>query len=518
MFDRLFAGLLGRSEAGAPMQLYQLANASAIYALGFMAVFIVFALLYHHAYRCRAALELSELEVFDTRSGIAHHLVSTTVGLISLLIATVAPLQFSPIAPAAFSLMGPFHWVLGAQSRKRRDALSARLALAATSVDAPASEPRIQQTSLTMRNAEVIRQWAILRDLESSRRVTIDDLAERTGVSTRTIRRDLEALQSAGFPLFDEVHDGKKYWTLEQRAFRRLDDTGFTLAEMTALYFSRSLVECLAATPFQRDVRSAFDKLAAALTPGMRQLLDRLPLVMQAKAEPGGQSTMDDPSTPATASKQSAPRSARVAELLDATLHHRRVTMRYHSFSSNREKDYLLEPYRLVFAQGGLYVVAYVPEYKQMRTFAVERIQSLSLTEERFEPIELPEDAFAHSLGVNQGTPERIEIAFEPRIARYVKERVWHASQQTTEAADGSLTMTLNVCNDWALRSWILGFGPLARVIAPPELASQILDEIDRTQIALRARVGFRVAGGRVNSTEGLRTVWVLGFYWFYWF
>ena len=71
-----------------------------------------------------------------------------------------------------------------------------------------------------MRNAEVIRQWSILRDLESSRRVTIDDLAARTGVSTRTIRRDLEALQAAGFPLFDEVHDGKKFWTLEQKAFR----------------------------------------------------------------------------------------------------------------------------------------------------------------------------------------------------------------------------------------------------------------------------------------------------------
>src|SRR5688572_4650903 len=207
-----------------------------------------------------------------------------------------------------------------------------------------------------MRNAEVIRQWSILRDLESSRRVTIDDLAERTGVSTRTIRRDLEALQSAGFPLFDEIHDGKKYWTLEHRAFRRLDETGFTLAELTALYFSRSLVECLAATPFQRDVRSAFDKLAAALTPGMRQFLDRLPLVMQAKAEPGTQSLMDDPATP---SRQSAPRSARVAQLLEATLHHRRVVMRYHSFSSNREKEYVLEPYRLVFAQGGLYVVAF---------------------------------------------------------------------------------------------------------------------------------------------------------------
>jgi predicted DNA-binding transcriptional regulator YafY len=347
-----------------------------------------------------------------------------------------------------------------------------------------------------MRNAEVIRQWTILRDLESSRRVTIDDLAGKTGVTTRTIRRDLEALQSAGFPLFDEIHDGKKYWTLEQRAFRRLDDTGFTLAEMTALYFSRSLVECLAATPFQRDVRSAFDKLAAALTPGMRQFLDRLPLVMQAKADPGSQSTFDDSNTPVTASKQSAPRSARVAQLLDATLHHRRVAVRYHSFSSNREKDYVLEPYRLVFAQGGLYVVAFVPEYTQLRTFAVERILSLSVTEERFEPVDLPEDAFAHSLGVNQGTPERIEIAFEPRIARYLKERVWHPTQQVQETADGTLTMTLNVCNDWALRSWILGFGPLARVVSPPGLATQILEEIEQTRSHYVPGLDFELPAG----------------------
>jgi len=338
-----------------------------------------------------------------------------------------------------------------------------------------------------MRNAEVIRQWSILRDLEASRRVTIDDLAQRTGVSTRTIRRDLEALQSAGFPLFDEVHDGRKYWTLEQKAFRRLDDTGFTLAELTAIYFSRSLVECLAATPFQRDVHSAFDKLAAALTPGMRQFLDRLPLVIQAKADPGTQSLMDDPSTPATASRQSAPRSARVAQLLDATLNHRRAVMRYHSFSSNREKDYRIEPYRLVFAQGGFYVVAYVPEYKELRTFAVERIQSLSITEERFEPIDLPADAFANSLGVNQGTPERIEIVFEPRLARYVKERVWHSSQRIEETPDGALMMTLDVCNDFALRSWILGFGPLARVISPRELVRQIQEEADQTRLQYAA-------------------------------
>jgi predicted DNA-binding transcriptional regulator YafY len=327
------------------------------------------------------------------------------------------------------------------------------------------------------RNAEVIRQWSILRDLESSRRLTIDEMAARTGVTTRTIRRDLEALQEAGFPLFDELHEGKRYWTLEHRAFRRLDETGFTLAEVSALYFSRTLVECLAATPFQDDVRNAFGKLAAALTPGMRHFLDRLPLAIQAKAEPGTR-----PAGGAAIEGGAPKQTQRVAQLLDATLHNRRVSVRYHSFSSNREKTYLVEPQRLVFAQGGLYLVAFVPEYEQLRTFSVDRMLSLSVTEERFEPQELSEDAFAHSLGVHQGPPERIEIAFEPRMAKYVKERIWHPSQQIADQPDGGVVLTLSVSNDWALRSWILGFGPLARVIAPATLAEQILDEVERTR------------------------------------
>ena len=326
------------------------------------------------------------------------------------------------------------------------------------------------------RNAEVIRQWLLLRDLESSRSLTIDDMASRTGVTTRTIRRDLEALQEAGFPLFDEVHDGKRHWKLEQRAFRRLDDTGFNLAELSALYFTRTLAEGLAATPFQPEVRSAFDKLAAALTPGMRQFLDRLPLAIQAKADPGVRA-------PAAAGPRAGSKpDPRVAQLLDATLHHRRIEMRYHSFSSNRDKAYSVEPQRLVFAQGGLYLLAFVPEYDELRTFSVDRILGLSLTEERFEPKTLSEDAFAHSLGVHQGTPERVEIAFEPRMSRYVRDRIWHPSQEIEEQSDGGLILSLTVSNDWALRSWILGFGALARVLAPAELAAQILDEVERTR------------------------------------
>jgi predicted DNA-binding transcriptional regulator YafY len=168
--------------------------------------------------------------------------------------------------------------------------------------------------------------------------------------------------------------------------------------------------------------------------------------------------------------------------VLDATLHSRRARVTYFSLSSAREKAYLIEPYRLVYSQGGLYLIAFVPEYGELRTFSVDRMRAVSLLEERFTPSEMPDDAFAHSLGVNDGPPETIEIAFEPRIAPYVRERRWHASQRHIDQPDVGIVVTLDVCNDWALRSWILGFGPLARVLSPASLAHQIREEVEQTR------------------------------------
>ena len=237
------------------------------------------------------------------------------------------------------------------------------------------------------RNAEVIRQWTILREIERARAagVTIDELAALCAVTTRTIRRDLQALEEAGFPLFDDrsADDGRTRWQINGQAFKGLA-AGLTLAELCALYFSRTLLESLAGTPFRDDVERAFEKLASALTPHMRQFLDQLPRVIITKAgataEPGD----------ARAHQQQV-----VARALEATLHLRQATIVYHSRSSDRTKTYLVHPYRLAYAQGGLYLLAYVPEYGEVRTFAVERIYDPSLLEERFTPMEeLPETAF----------------------------------------------------------------------------------------------------------------------------
>ena len=318
------------------------------------------------------------------------------------------------------------------------------------------------------RNAEVIRQWTILREIERARSggVTIDELASRCAVTTRTIRRDLQALEESGFPLYDDKtsDDGKTRWRVNGQAFKGLS-AGLTVSELCALYFSRTLLESLSGTPFRDDVESAFEKLASALTPHMRQFLDQLPRVIAMKADP--------------MRRLANPRQQQfIARALEATLHLRQAHLTYHSKSSERTKTYLVHPYRLAYAQGGLYLLAYVPEYAEVRTFAVERIQDVSLLEERFTPIEeLPDAAFPHSLGVHSGPPERVELAFEPAVADYVRTREWHPSQQLRDATSGGVTMTLDVCLDRALHSWILSFGPFARVVAPETLVREIAEQ-----------------------------------------
>jgi proteasome accessory factor B len=217
-------------------------------------------------------------------------------------------------------------------------------------------------------------------------------------------------------------------------------------------------VATLGGTPLVNDAERAFAKIERALPPGCRRFLDELPRTLKAKA---------------AGRKKSDERRLRdvLGRVLDAALLHRRAAMRYASASSRKTRDYIVEAQRIAYANGGIYLLAWVPAYGEMRTFAAERIGAFALLDDTFAPRPLPVEPFANSLGVNTGNAERIVIEFEPDAAFYVRERDWHPSQQIEERGDGGIVLTLQVCSDQPLRSWILGFGPDARVVSPVSLA-----------------------------------------------
>jgi len=315
------------------------------------------------------------------------------------------------------------------------------------------------------RNTELIRQWEILRDIDAARTgIPIAKLAAVRKVHPRTIRRDLAALQQAGFPLIDDKSNGTPMWKLGGRPFQRLEEIGLGFTELCALYFGRTLLSVLTGPPLDEDIERALAKLERALPAASRGFLDRLPQMVKAKA--------------IGPRKQDERKSREVlGRILDASFAHRRVEMTYHSASSRRTKDYLVEPLRVSYADGGIYLSAWVPEYAEIRQFALERIRTLAVTQEQFEPHPLPPDPFANSIGVFSGSPEVIDIEFDATVAEYVASRQWHRSQVITPLDQGSISVRLCVCNDLPLRTWILGFGAAARVVAPAELAREIAGE-----------------------------------------
>jgi len=128
MFDSMFARFVRASNPPEPMELPQLATASAIYAIGFILMMVMMVLLYARAYSKRRELGLSDLEVFDLRSMAGHHVVSAGVGGVALAIALFAPLRFAPLSPASLCLMGPGHFFWGVTHGRHRRALEKRLA------------------------------------------------------------------------------------------------------------------------------------------------------------------------------------------------------------------------------------------------------------------------------------------------------------------------------------------------------------------------------------------------------
>src|SRR4029450_8272171 len=311
-----------------------------------------------------------------------------------------------------------------------------------------------------MRNAEVIRQWKILKRIEAGRYTTAQELADEHDVTERTIRRDIEALQEAGFPLYDDREGGRKVWRLVEGYKQRLTQS-FTLAELAALYFGRNLMSFLGGAPFGQDLESAFGKIREALPARSLPYLARIQDLFSARPDPW---------------KDYSKKQDIIAGLIDAILHQRQAKIAYFSFNSKKTKNYTIDPYRLVYYRGGLYLYARAHEYAEVRTFAVERVQSIEVLDEEFEiPADFNVSEYARgAFGIAGGKPEPVEIAFEAAVAGYIRERVWHESQSLEEGPGTGVTLRMNVSPGFELKSWIKGFLPHVRVIKPASRRARI--------------------------------------------
>lgn len=316
-----------------------------------------------------------------------------------------------------------------------------------------------------MRGDQLSRQWRLVQRLARSRYgAGLDALADELECTRRTVYRDLDALMFAGFPVTSEKRDGRVYYRLLESY--ELGDAPFTADELLALAFGEDLLRSLEGTVFHDSVRSALQKIRASLGPEGTAFLERLRESFRVLPGPH---------------KRYGEVSEVIRTLNEAVLERHSVDMEYRTGRTGRVSERRLDPYRVWYRAGGLYVIGHDHRSGELRTFAVDRIQEARPTGTGFEvPEGFDFDALtASAFGVVAEPPVAVRIRFEPRWALYVEEHTWHPSQETRRLPDDGVELTMEVGAGDELRGWVLSFGTGAEVLEPADLRAEVRAELE---------------------------------------
>src|SRR5512137_2849753 len=123
--------------------------------------------------------------------------------------------------------------------------------------------------------SQAARLHDIIRLIESRHGISLEELAEESGVNRRTIHRDLNAISDAGYPLTAEWCGDRKLYRFIT-GFKDVPPVNFSLQELLTLYFLRPQLEMLKGTPFHDDLASIFRKVNSVLPPRYAAHLERI--------------------------------------------------------------------------------------------------------------------------------------------------------------------------------------------------------------------------------------------------
>lgn len=313
----------------------------------------------------------------------------------------------------------------------------------------------------------LIRQWILLRMLCAKRYgMTVKEMVAEMGVSEKTIRRDLETFQAAGFPLKETVEDfGRKKWSIDRD--RAKPELSFLFDEAIALYMGRRFLEPLAGTIFWQAAQRAFQKIRATLG---NEAIDY----------------MEQFGTTFYHTTVGASDYSKKAELIDTLMigieDQKAVFITYQSLRSTEPVTYDVYPYGLTYHRGSLYLIGKSPDKDDIRHWKVDRIEAAETTQVLFiRPEEF--DLTGHlskSFGVFQGDGEvEIRVRFSKEVARYVQESNWHHSQEITEQEDGSIEACFTLDHTEEIKRWLLSFGRHAEILEPEIFREEMVEEIE---------------------------------------
>ena len=282
------------------------------------------------------------------------------------------------------------------------------------------------------------------------------DLAETLGVSVRTLHRYFGMLDEIGIPIYSERGP---YGGFSLVRGYKLPPLVFTPDEATAIYLGTSLVSQMWGVLYQEAAQGAMAKLDNVLPDEQQREIDwaRKSLVALGmhRADPSELSPY-------------------LETLREAARGHIQVEMTYQGSGQAESSLRQVDPYALVHRSGWWYLVGYCHFRQAMRTFRVDRIQDLDLSEKIFA---LPVDFDVHPYLAQEFQDQPLITArmrFEAHAAHMVSVLPGYESRE--ELPDGRIEVVLSAPDLGWLASLVLSFTTWVTVLDPPELRDLVLE------------------------------------------
>ena len=316
------------------------------------------------------------------------------------------------------------------------------------------------------RGDQIGRQWSIIQTLISSRMgKTAAELAEELECNPRTIYRDLEALQVAGFPIYTDRMEGRNLWSLLDTVRHEIP-IPFSLTELMALYFSRDMLKIFKDTVFYDSLESLFQKIKTTIPPESKKYLKNVEQILHVGLKPY---------------KEYSKFKEIINRVNEATQKKKSIDIVYYTMSRKKESKRKVDPYSIWFFNGTFYLIGKCHLRGEVRIFALDRIKILHLTKDSFvipEDFNL-DDFMRPSFGVFQGEPIKVKIWFHTDVAGYIKEKIWHESQEIHPQDDGSIIFEAEVAGTDEIKFWAMSWGSKAEVLEPESLRDEIREEAE---------------------------------------
>ena len=156
------------------------------------------------------------------------------------------------------------------------------------------------------------------------------------------------------------------------------------------------------------------------------------------------------------------------------------VLIKYYTISRDEETERIVDPYHLYNFEGVWYLVAYCHKRGEVRDFALDRINGITVLKEKFnfkEDFNIKE-YLQKSFRIYKGNEDEFTLLFDPYQAKWIKERIWHNSQKISENPDGSLILKIKG-NKEEIKRWIIGYGKHVLVLEPESFREEIINELD---------------------------------------